>query len=293
MILSALAAVILTTSGLSDRHYGRGAHTDTTTDVKPGTRLQIENFGGEVVVEGWSKDAVHVYAEHSARNLVEVGREGGTIRVVTSGRRGPPLTAELKVQVPRWMDVRVSGVYTDISVQGVEGEVRAETVRGDVSLLGGKSYVSLKSVEGGVTAKGTRGRIEASSVNESVKLEDVRGEISAETVNGDVALAGIVSDAVEVSTVNGNICFGGEIHDGGHYAFSTHGGDITLGIPGEPNASISVSTFNGEFESGFQAKLFEHQGRRYRLTLGKGGADITVESFEGTIHLNPGEEKCE
>lgn len=285
MMLSALAAVIL--------HAGRlTTNTDTTVTVPPGTRLQVENFGGSITVTAWSKDAVRIAAEHSARNEITVENDGSLLRVSARGRRGPPLTCDFTITVPRWMDLRLSGVYTDASIEGVESEVRVETVRGDVSLVGGKGFASLRSVEGEVTAKNVNGRVEAGSVNEGIHLEGIKGEVKAETVNGDIALEGIESDAVEASTVNGDICFRGAVRDAGHYSFGTHGGDITLALPGSPNATIAASTFNGEFESEFNAKLIEHRKGRYRLTLGSGTADVSVESFEGTIRIGTSDEKC-
>lgn len=285
MMLSALAAVILSTGRLT-------TSSDTTFSVPSGTRLQLENFGGSITVTAWAKDAVRIAAEHSARNEIGIENDGSLVRVSARGRRGPPLTCDFTLTVPKWMDLRLSGVYTDVSIAGVESEVRVETVRGDVSLVGGKGFASLRSVEGEVTAKNVNGRVEAGSVNEGIKIEDVKGEVKAETVNGDIALSRIESDAVEASTVNGDICFRGALRDAGHYSFGTHGGDITLALPGKPNATVSASTFNGEFESGFNAKLIERRKGRYRLTLGSGTADVLVESFDGTIRLGTDSEKC-
>ena len=285
MMLSALAAVILSTGRLT-------TNTDTTMSVPTGTRLQLENFGGSIVVTTWAKDVVRIAAEHSARNEVSVENDGSLLRVSARGRRGPPLTCDFTLTVPKWMDLRLSGVYTDVSVEGSEGEVRVETVRGDVSLVGGKGFASLRSVEGEIKAKNVNGRVEAGSVNEGIRLEGIKGEVKAETVNGDIMLEGIESGAVDASTVNGDICFRGAVRDDGHYSFGTHGGDITIALPGSPNATIAASTFNGEFESQFSAKLVEHRKGRYRLTLGSGTADVSVESFEGTIRLGTNEEKC-
>jgi hypothetical protein len=59
------------------------------------------------------------------------------------------------------------------------------------------------------------------------------------------------------------------------------------------NASVAVSTFNGEFESEFPVPIIGmRKGKGFNFTLGNGSAQITLESFQGTIELiRPGGDK--
>jgi hypothetical protein len=59
------------------------------------------------------------------------------------------------------------------------------------------------------------------------------------------------------------------------------------------NASVAVSTYNGEFESEFPVPLSGmRKGKGFNFTLGTGSAQVTLESFQGTIQLiRPGGEK--
>ena len=77
----------------------------------------------------------------------------------------------------------------------------------------------------------------------------------AETVNGEIKLDGVDAATVDANTVNGDISYAGPIRDGGRYSFSTHNGDITLTVAEGTNASVAVSTYNGEFESEFPVPL--------------------------------------
>ena len=53
-----------------------------------------------------------------------------------------------------------------------------------------------------------------------------------------------------------------------------------------PSATVSVSTFNGEFESDFPVPLKEtRKGKRFSFTLGGGSAQVSLESFQGTVRL--------
>ena len=49
---------------------------------------------------------------------------------------------------------------------------------------------------------------------------------------------------------------------------------------------MSVSTFNGDFESAFPVTLREtRKGKRFSFTIGSGSAQVTLESFQGTVQL--------
>ena len=268
--------------------------TDTTVAVRPGSRLEIDNFGGEIAVRAWDRSEVRLHAEHSSRDRIEVSADGQVVTVRASNRRGPPQSVEYDVTVPKGMALTLSGLYTDIKVTGVEAEISAETVQGEITVTGGSGYVSLKSVQGAVTLESCRGRIEVSSVNEGVTVRGCNGDINAETVNGDIELTGIESSAVDASTVNGDITYEGALRDAGRYRLSTHDGDVNVTIPARSNASVTVATLNGDFESCFPVQLTGVTPRhRFTITLGSGSAKVELESFNGDIKLRqPSQTEC-
>ena len=268
--------------------------TDTTFAVRPGSRLEINNFGGEIAVRAWDRSEVRLHAEHSSRDRIEVSADGQVVTVKASSRRGMPQSVEYDVTVPKGMALTLSGLYTDIKVTGVEAEISAETVQGEITVTGGSGYVSLKSVQGAVTLESCRGRIEVSSVNEGVTVRRCNGDINAETVNGDIELTGIESSAVDASTVNGDITYEGALRDAGRYRLSTHDGDVNVTIPARSNASVTVATLNGDFESCFPVQLTGVTPRhRFTITLGSGSAKVELESFNGDIKLRqPSQTEC-
>ena len=264
--------------------------TDTTVPVRAGARLEVHNFGGEIAVKTWNRNAVRVVADHSSRDRISVDASEQVVRVKTEpGRRGPS-QIDYAVTVPAWMALNLSGVYTDIKVDGAQNEITAETVQGEVTVLGGSGNVSLKSVMGAVTLEKARGRIDLSSVNEEIRATDVSGDITAETVNGDITLIQIESANAEANTVNGDITYDGTIKDGGRYRFGTHDGDLRVSVPEKANASVSVSTFNGDFSACFPVRLTGKTKHRFNFTLGSGSARLELESFSGDIRIcRPGQ----
>ncbi len=259
---------------------------DSTVPVERGQRLEVDLFAGDVDVKTWSKNAVRVVADPDGRGRVEIERSATTLSVRTTGRRGPPPSTDIEITVPAWMALDISGVYTDITIAGARGPITAETVQGDVSAEGGEGLVSVKSVQGGVSVTGAKGRIEANSVNADVEVRRSSGEISTETVNGGIDLVGTDATTLTATSVNGDLSYDGPLHSGGRYALSTHNGDITVTVAEGASAAVSVSTFNGEFESDFPVTLTEtRKGKRFNFTIGSGSAQVTLESFQGTISL--------
>lgn len=261
--------------------------TDTTFAVQQGSRLNVSNFGGEIVVRSWSQNRVRVQATHSSRDRVDISQGALTVTVQAESRRGPPQSVDFDITVPKWMDVSLSGTYTDITVEGTEGRITAETVQGEIRATGGAGFVLLKSVQGAVTLSGARGHVEVGTVNEGIELSDIVGDVSAETTNGDISLTGVDASSVDATTVNGDIDYDGTIKENGRYHFGTHNGDVTITMPDRVSATVSVSTFSGDFDSCFPVTLTpgSHKQHRFNFTIGGGSARVEAESFGGDIRL--------
>jgi hypothetical protein len=283
------------------------ADTDTTLSVPARSRLALENFSGDIVVSGWDRNTVRIRAGHEPRTRIHLDVRPATVvvRAVThlrlpdlGDRRHArveeieiPSRVDYRLTVPRWMSLGLSGLNSSISVEGVNGDVSAEVVNGSVVVRGGRGSIRLESINGVVEATGVRGSVEASSVNQGITLRDVEGRVRAESVNGDVELFGIVSEAVEASTVSGNLRYEGVLRAGGSYRFESHSGDVTVALPERPDVTVSVDTYSGEFASSFpvQSKStftsVRGRGKEFEFTLGDGRAELSLQSFSGLIRL--------
>jgi DUF4097 and DUF4098 domain-containing protein YvlB len=278
--------VILTFASAALAALALVQQVDTTVPARQGQRLVVSAYGGEIDVKTWDRNAVRVEADPSSRTSVEVTSSSGAVNVRTEGRRGPPSSVDLRITVPVWMGLDLSGVYTDVTVVGVRAPITVETVQGQVDVTGGEGLVSLRSVQGAVRLKGAKGRIEVHSVNEDVRVTDASGDIVAETVNGEIVLERVDATSLDAGTVNGDVTYEGPIRSGGRYTLSSHNGDVTLAVAEGTSASVSVSTFNGEFESAFPVPLREsRKGKRFSFVLGGGSAQVSLESFQGSVQL--------
>src|SRR5439155_24198959 len=117
----------------------------------------------------------------SSRDRIRVDASDQVVRVKTeAGRRGPS-QIDYAVTVPAWMALNLSGVYTDIKVDGAQNEITAETVQGEITVLGGSGNGSLKSVMRAGTHQKARGRIDLSSVSEETHATEGTRDLTAET----------------------------------------------------------------------------------------------------------------
>src|SRR5438445_1646896 len=271
--------------------------TDQTVNVAKGTKLDVNNFAGDVIVKVWDRDAVRVEATHSDRETVDI-KQGEQVLTVRSRstRGGPPRSLDYTLTVPRWMAITVGGNYADVNMEGVGGDVTVDTQRGDIKVVGGSGFVSLKSVQGEITLEKAKGRVDVRAVNEGIHLADISADLSAESTNGSIILDRIDSSNVDLYTVNGNISYDGPIKDKGLYRLTTHNGLIAMPVADKANATVTVRTYNGGIRSTFTlpGDNADRRNKRMTLTLGNGSAHVELESFGGTISLRrPGEARPE
>jgi len=264
--------------------------TDTSFSVPSGSRLAVHNFAGSVTVRPAARNTVRIQATHPEPVRVLVTREGTSYEVRIPGRQLPQPLVDYVITAPAWMSLDLEGFHCDMDIDGWRSDVLAETVRGGVRLRGGLGLIRLSSMTGGVDVSGAQGRVQLSSVDSGIGVHDVAGEITIEAVNGNVVMERVRSRLVEAATVNGDVHFTGWIDDAGRYRLATHRGNLDMLLPPAADATVTVSTFNGGFQSAFPVRLGAFRpGRSFSFMLGEGHAQVELQSFEGRINLRQGE----
>jgi DUF4097 and DUF4098 domain-containing protein YvlB len=260
--------------------------TDTTFDVNPNAVLGVRNHGGEIIIRTWDRDQVRLEASHSSDDRVKIIHSESSVKIKSEARHGHPDEVDYEITIPRTMAVDLWGFDSDISVDGARNGVRAETLSGDMDLRDVEGEISLRSVEGDITVVRGQGSLEVNGVEGEVSVLDFEGDILAESIDGDITLSEIASDRVEAKTVDGDVQYDGTIRDDGRYRLTTHDGDVVVSVPADVNATVSVATFDGEFEAEFPVQLKGAEAsRKLSFTLGDGSARLELHSFDGDIRL--------
>jgi len=260
--------------------------SDTTFAVSADDRLSINHHAGSIEVLVWDRDEVRINAEDDDHSVISVERRGSSIQINRQGRHATQ-SSDYIMMVPAWLPLDISGINTDVSVSGTRASVRGGVVNGDFWVRGGQGLVSISTTNGDATVEGATGRVHVESVDGDVSAMDVTGSVKAVTVDGDVTLERVDSRSVDGSTVDGDVYHVGAVYDDGRYRLTTHDGDVTFFVPEDINATVSVSTFSGEFESDFPFTITRLGGssKRFTFTLGGGSAEIILEAFDGSIEL--------
>jgi len=271
--------------------------TETTVDVKKGERIELQNHNGDVDIHVWKQNRIRIVAGHSGGVAIRVGKSGPVRRIKAEyvkgyhGDTGGLPNVDYHITIPIWIPIDITGVNTDVSVDGSEGEIAVNTVNGDVWVDGGTGLINLTSVNGGVELSGARGRVYANSVNDDVSLENIVGSVFGEAVNGDIVMRTITADTIRSTTVRGDVLFEGKIGHQGHYWFSTHEGDVMILVPKTTDATVGFFTYHGELFTSFPITIprlesKSTKGQRVTFQLGNGEAHIDLETFSGDIEID-------
>jgi DUF4097 and DUF4098 domain-containing protein YvlB len=268
----------------------RAGALDTTVAFDARGSVSVACPGGTVIVTASDRNEIRVRAR----------TENGAIRFTSSSSRATLEPASgrgcsdghFEITVPAGVKLVASTWSGSVSVRGVHGDVEAHSQSGDVQVRDAGDRLDVESLSGDVTITTVRGEATVHTVSGSVTLSGARGNVDVESVSGDIDLRDVVAKQVRSHTTSGDVSFLGQILDAGRYEFNTHSGEITLSLPADIGAELSVATFSGGIDSDFPItlKAGEHgigasQAKRLSFTVGRGTARIIAETFSGDINL--------
>lgn len=274
---------------------------DTTVAMDPGATLDVRLDDGTIRVTGWDREEMRATAESIERVRLAIERTEGSIRLRPLGfdDEVDDPDVDLEIRIPRSAGLRIHGPDVEVRVRDVDGRIEAESQDGDVFVDGGRGerLVSARSGDGDLELRELRGRVEAFTLDGDVRLDGVEGDVEVESVDGDLVLRNVRSSHVVARTTDGDAEFEGELRPGGRYRITTHDGDVRFLMAGDAGARLEVTVYEGDLvtdlpvrlESGLRRVTGEGADapgvRRYTITVGGGGATVSLESFDGTIRV--------
>jgi DUF4097 and DUF4098 domain-containing protein YvlB len=228
---------------------------DRTVDVRPGSRVEIDNVNGKVRVSAWDQPQVRIHAVKKVHDSDD--RE---------------IMRQLRI------DVRQEGSTLEIET----AHPRRKDDVGFLDFLFG-NHVNT-SVDYEVTVPRTID-LSVETVNGSIVASDVSGEIEVETTNGKIDVARC-SGTVDAETTNGSISVElMQVRAGRGMRFETTNGRINLTLPPNIAANIDASTTNGKIATEIPITTQRFSRRSLRGTLNGGGTDIVLRTTNGGIEI--------
>ncbi len=239
---------------------GQAKAIEKTFRVKPGGRLVVDSDMGSIEVRGGNSNQVEVrvikraggwdsdQAEEALQKFqVDFSQHGD--EVVVEGRfkdswfkrYSGKLKIRFLISVPETFNVDLQTAGGSISVDDLNGEVRAKTSGGSLNFGSINGPVWGKTAGGSIRLKGSSGSVEVKTAGGSIDIGEVEGNVLAKTAGGSISIkqakgnviAATAGGSIDVEEVMGTI------------EASTSGGSVEARITRQPRGDCSLKTSGG------------------------------------------------
>jgi DUF4097 and DUF4098 domain-containing protein YvlB len=287
MTLSSRAVLILSAALLAAPAIATdGRPVDERRPLKADAELRVSNVAGEVQVEAWDRNELHLTGELAPeveQLVIEGGESSLRIEVKLPRNTRRSAHAQLRLKVPAGVSLRVETVSADIGVRGVRGPVDVEAVSGDVHLDVASAKVEARSVSGDLTLVAPAGEARVASVSGDVTVRGARGELRGESVSGDIRVQAGALRRLELETVSGDVEVDAELAAEAEVALESLSGSVTLTLPKAPTGRLLMKSFSGDIESAWSPG--PARGAREYRSDGDGRGRIRLTSHSGDVEL--------
>lgn len=294
-LMTCMAAGVVAITGVTStataQVYSGPQRVDTTLTLERNGTLKVSVYAGRVSVVGSSGNNVSVKGMVERGDLEVRSRTGS---VTLSMDENPSHSrADLDITVPIGTNVILEGFSAQFTVRSVKGEANIESLSGRIQVSDAVGGVQVESVSGSIEISKVEGNVRAEAVSGIVTVAGVDGEVDAESVSGRVSITEAKSRSVRAETVSGSITYVGSIEPNGNYVFRSHAGRMTLGMPADAGATVSLQTFSGNVDSDFPVTLESGTSRhghesKFEFRIGNGRSRIVLETFSGDIRIQRG-----
>ncbi|MCU0617170.1 MAG: DUF4097 family beta strand repeat-containing protein [Gemmatimonadaceae bacterium] len=201
---------------------------------------------GDVTVETWDRDSVHLAGQLGANASVFGGGTRTHIKLGIEARSNADSTlprASLRVRVPRGARLWIKMIDGQLLVSGTRAELEAYTVRGAITVRDVAGITSVESIDAPVIIAGATGDLRVRGSRGRVSLTDVTATMSVSTVSGEVTLTRTAADG-RVETIGGRIAVDG-VAAGGTLELQSHNGAIEVQVPATRIPMLTLTSRSG------------------------------------------------
>src|SRR3984957_17710605 len=227
--------------------------------------LRIETSDANIRVTTWDQNTIEAKVITSRYKIGE-----GGIRV-DEHQTGD--SVEIEVRYPHNFNMGWGNHRVDIIIQMPrEGRVNLRTGDGKIDIAGLKGEMDLHSGDGSENLEGVDGKLHASTGDGHITAQGRFDELELKTGDGHV----------EVRAAQGSTLASG-------WRLETGDGNVSLEIPGELSADVSLHTSDGHIDLDIpittEGKIRENE---VHGKLNGGGNPLTIHTGDGSIHLRKG-----
>lgn len=267
--------------------------------LKPGGRLDIENFNGSIEIAGWDRDEVQIDGVQYAstpelRDAIKVDVTATSdlirIRTVRPIERRGNMGVRYVIKAPHKLDLdRISSTNGSMQVGDIDGRMRLHTTNGSVRTARVRGSLEAATSNGSVTVEDLDGSATLHTTNGRVIAEGIHGALDATSSNGGIQARLLKPEAhrtVRLQTTNGSIDLTMDSLADNDIRAGTSNGGITVRLPSSAGAHIHAHTSHSSIQTDFDIR----GGVKWSKTqlegdIGSGGPTVELTSTNGRIRL--------
>lgn len=259
-----------------------------------------------------------------SRSSSTVEYQGRRVEVIEGGSAKPLLYADLKLEVPPGVAVRVGNHVGRVTARGVGGALEVRTASADVDASDVAGGLEIRTGSGDVRAGGAGG-LDVSTGSGDVTADRIRGGVSVSTGSGDVRLARVEGPGIAIRTGSGDLSLDEvagslELQTGsgditGHALrgverlevqtgsgqvtlsldaaklaggeIDAASGDVRISLGSAPALTLSVSTTSGDIDAENLpgTRVTRRTGRRLEADVNGGGASLRIHTASGDVSV--------
>ncbi len=285
---------------------------DKRIEVEGDLRLNLEVQRGEVEILSWDQDAISITGtlDELSEGLT-VEQKSGTISIEDklprhysgSNKEGSRLTIKVPAKLKLngegvSANYRVSKLAGDINVQTVSGNIKAEdlteqvainTVSGNIVSQGLEGKLKLETVSGNIKDKQSLGKVSYTLVSGKLEADSGADQVSIELVSGDAKVTLDKVDRLKAQSVSGDLNLSVSAL-ATKASLDSVSGDISFSLPANLDATFAI---DGGPSGDIDNRLTQDKPKRpkygpgssLQFQMGKGSADILINTISGDINL--------
>lgn len=254
--------------------------------AQPNAGLKFWVPAGRIRLVAWDRDSVVLRGRiaRSASLFIDGNSVGMKLAVERPG--GEAGESNVVAYVPRGAKVSVKTVSAGIDAAGVTGWFYS--VSGSVHLSGAATSVEVESMNGSLDLDVTTPWLRARTGDGHLLLRGEPQDVDASTIGGTLDIAATTVLRGQFGSVSGDIHYVGSPAPGAIFEFSNHSGAVDLLLPPNVSGVFALSSIIGSIQNDFTAvRPIASATHSMRLSLGRGGSQVTVRTFKGSIRIRP------
>ncbi|WP_418792233.1 DUF4097 family beta strand repeat-containing protein [Phosphitispora sp. TUW77] len=263
-------------------------YKSNSISAAPGTKILIDDLGGQVNMVPGAGDKISVEAEITgwgpSREEAERRAKQFSINIsegnVISVSKWPesscdfkrPLLVKYRIVIPAKVDVVIDTESCELRADDLEADMEINTEHGDLSIVG---------ITGDIFVNSGYGRINVKDIIGNLNVRNDSGDINVNNISGDIKL----------NMKDGNIEMSGTNPITAKYYVTNRYGSTIVRIPEKSDVSVRAESLHGSISGSLNLDI-EHsgadqnQGARGTAVLGEGKGIISITSDDGVITID-------